>query len=242
MAIPGAVMAQNSADDPSAGSVFEAVAEHPNAGSERPGCHRSGSGGSGMRTKMRPIEGRQPTGIHDGSSADQPSMSQGPMDPAPTVQTRTTKRQHSSASIRLTTRRLRRRTNGVARISLIHGDVSTQRGDSKDWSAAVLNAPVLAGDRVSTGDKARTELETRLRQHASARRAYASQHYAAHALANPDSTWTRHGELHRVQGQRCRCRNRYAQRSHSHRAARIEFPHSSHGRRSHRSAGAQRRS
>src|SRR5271169_7178048 len=49
--------------------------------------------------------------------------------------------------------------NGVARISLIHGDVSTQRGDSKDWSAAALNAPVLAGDRVSTGDKARTELE-----------------------------------------------------------------------------------
>src|SRR5580658_8159589 len=49
--------------------------------------------------------------------------------------------------------------NGVARISLIHGDVSTQRGDSKDWSAAALNAPVLAGDRVSTGDKARTELQ-----------------------------------------------------------------------------------
>jgi hypothetical protein len=39
-------------------------------------------------------------------------------------------------------------TNGVARVSLIHGDVSTQRGDSGDWSAAALNAPVLAGDRV----------------------------------------------------------------------------------------------
>jgi hypothetical protein len=49
--------------------------------------------------------------------------------------------------------------NGVARISLIHGDVSTQRGDSKDWSAAALNAPVLAGDRVSTGDRARTEIQ-----------------------------------------------------------------------------------
>lgn len=48
---------------------------------------------------------------------------------------------------------------GVARISLIHGDVSTQRGDSKDWSAAALNAPVLAGDRVSTGDKGRIELQ-----------------------------------------------------------------------------------
>ncbi len=50
-------------------------------------------------------------------------------------------------------------TRGVARISLIHGEVSTQRGDTKEWSAAALNAPVVAGDRVSTGDKARTELQ-----------------------------------------------------------------------------------
>jgi len=48
---------------------------------------------------------------------------------------------------------------GVARLSLIHGDVSTQRGDSGDWSAAVLNQPVMTGDKVSTGDNARTELE-----------------------------------------------------------------------------------
>src|SRR6266481_1357883 len=48
---------------------------------------------------------------------------------------------------------------GVARFSQIHGDVSTQRGDANGWSAAALNAPVLAGDRVSTGDKARTELQ-----------------------------------------------------------------------------------
>ena len=50
-------------------------------------------------------------------------------------------------------------TNGVARVSLIQGDVSTQRGDNSAWSAAALNAPVLAGDRVSTGDNARTELQ-----------------------------------------------------------------------------------
>ena len=31
----------------------------------------------------------------------------------------------------------------VARISLMHGDVSTQRGDSSDWTAAALNQPVL---------------------------------------------------------------------------------------------------
>ena len=48
---------------------------------------------------------------------------------------------------------------GVARVSLIHGDVSTQRGDSGDWSAAVLNQPVMTGDKVSTGDGARTELQ-----------------------------------------------------------------------------------
>jgi len=48
---------------------------------------------------------------------------------------------------------------GVARISMIHGDVSTQRGDSGDWSAAMLNQPVMGGDKVSTGDNARTELQ-----------------------------------------------------------------------------------
>jgi uncharacterized protein DUF6600/FecR-like protein len=48
---------------------------------------------------------------------------------------------------------------GVARVSLIHGDVSTQRGDSGDWSAAALNQPVMGGDKVSTADNARTELQ-----------------------------------------------------------------------------------
>lgn len=48
---------------------------------------------------------------------------------------------------------------GVARVSYIHGDVSTQRGDSGDWAAAVLNAPVVAGDKVSTGDDARAEVQ-----------------------------------------------------------------------------------
>src|SRR5216117_2300528 len=37
---------------------------------------------------------------------------------------------------------------GVARISLIHGDVSTMRGDSGDWVATTLNAPVVGGDKV----------------------------------------------------------------------------------------------
>src|SRR5437773_10527558 len=49
--------------------------------------------------------------------------------------------------------------SGVARISLIHGDVSTQRGDSGDWVAATLNTPVVAGDKVSTGPSSRTEAQ-----------------------------------------------------------------------------------
>ena len=48
---------------------------------------------------------------------------------------------------------------GVARISLIHGDISTQRGDSGDWSAAVLNQPMMTGDKISTADAARTEVQ-----------------------------------------------------------------------------------
>lgn len=48
---------------------------------------------------------------------------------------------------------------GVARVSLVHGDVSTQRGDSGDWSAAALNQPVMGGDKISTGDDSRAELQ-----------------------------------------------------------------------------------
>src|SRR5882724_4663255 len=49
--------------------------------------------------------------------------------------------------------------HGVARISLIHGDVSTQRGDSGDMAAAALNAPIVTGDKISTGDNSRAEVQ-----------------------------------------------------------------------------------
>jgi hypothetical protein len=42
---------------------------------------------------------------------------------------------------------------------MTHGDVSTQRGDSGTWSAAVLNQPVMNGDKVSTGPGARAEVQ-----------------------------------------------------------------------------------
>jgi len=48
---------------------------------------------------------------------------------------------------------------GMARMSFLRGDVSTQRGDSGDWSAAALNQPVAAGDRISTGSGARAEVQ-----------------------------------------------------------------------------------
>jgi hypothetical protein len=48
---------------------------------------------------------------------------------------------------------------GVARISLIQGDVSVQRGDTGDWAAAALNQPLASGDRISTGDGSRVELQ-----------------------------------------------------------------------------------
>jgi hypothetical protein len=48
---------------------------------------------------------------------------------------------------------------GVARISLIQGDVSVQRGDTGDWAAAALNQPLVGGDRISTGDGSEAELQ-----------------------------------------------------------------------------------
>src|ERR1700674_4968715 len=48
---------------------------------------------------------------------------------------------------------------GVARISLIQGDGSVQRGDTGDWAAAALNQPLVGGDRISTGDGSRAELQ-----------------------------------------------------------------------------------
>ncbi|HYL91580.1 MAG TPA: DUF6600 domain-containing protein [Alphaproteobacteria bacterium] len=48
---------------------------------------------------------------------------------------------------------------GVARISLIHGDVSMQRGDTGDWATVTLNTPLVRGDQIATGAKSHAELQ-----------------------------------------------------------------------------------
>lgn len=48
---------------------------------------------------------------------------------------------------------------GVARISLVSGDVSLRRGDSGDWVAAAVNAPLVVEDRVLTGPGSRAEVQ-----------------------------------------------------------------------------------
>src|SRR5208337_2621063 len=129
IAIPGVVIAQN-ADDQAAGQYSK---PSPNI----------------------QMQGPNDQGSMDQDSMDQDSMDQGPTQPGSNA----SGSGNPSSGNPTSTAPAPAETSGVARISLIHGDVSTQRGDSNQWSAAALNAPVVAGDRVSTGDKARTELQ-----------------------------------------------------------------------------------
>ncbi|HET7841021.1 MAG TPA: FecR family protein, partial [Terriglobia bacterium] len=50
-------------------------------------------------------------------------------------------------------------STGAARVSLINGEVSTQRGDSGDWVSTTVNAPLVPGDRISTGAGSRAEVQ-----------------------------------------------------------------------------------
>ena len=50
-------------------------------------------------------------------------------------------------------------SHGVARISLLNGEVSVRRGDSGDVIAAALNAPLLAQDRLLTSSSSRAEVQ-----------------------------------------------------------------------------------
>ena len=48
---------------------------------------------------------------------------------------------------------------GVARISLMEGEVTVRRGDSGEWVAGVINAPLLTDDRIATGQNSRAEVQ-----------------------------------------------------------------------------------
>ncbi len=48
---------------------------------------------------------------------------------------------------------------GVSRLSLISGDVSVRRGDTGEWVAAAINAPLLTEDQVLSGANSRAEVQ-----------------------------------------------------------------------------------
>src|SRR5580692_4641418 len=45
----------------------------------------------------------------------------------------------------------------VARLGVINGEASVRRGDSGEWVAAALNAPLMAGDSVSVAPNGSAE-------------------------------------------------------------------------------------
>ncbi|HWF11506.1 MAG TPA: DUF6600 domain-containing protein [Bryobacteraceae bacterium] len=47
----------------------------------------------------------------------------------------------------------------VARLGVMNGDVSVRRGDSGEWVAAAMNAPLLAGDSLAVGPNGSAEIQ-----------------------------------------------------------------------------------
>jgi mannose-6-phosphate isomerase-like protein (cupin superfamily) len=64
---------------------------------------------------------------------------------------------------------------------MIHGDVSTQRGDAGTYSAAVLNQPVVNGDKVSTAAGGARRGAAGLREHSSPGIELTGEHCKPHA-------------------------------------------------------------
>lgn len=48
---------------------------------------------------------------------------------------------------------------GVGRVSFTRGDVSTMRGDNSEWMATTVNAPLVQGDSIATGQRSRAEVQ-----------------------------------------------------------------------------------
>ena len=47
----------------------------------------------------------------------------------------------------------------VARLSLISGNVSTQRADTAEWQSGAINTPLVSGDKVAAGPGSRAEVQ-----------------------------------------------------------------------------------
>ncbi len=47
----------------------------------------------------------------------------------------------------------------VARLSVVQGQVSTAHGDAGEWANGTMNTPLVPGDRVSSGDRSRAEIQ-----------------------------------------------------------------------------------
>src|ERR1035438_3981942 len=47
----------------------------------------------------------------------------------------------------------------VARLGILNGDASVKRGDSADWVAAAVNAPLMSGDQISVAAGGRAEIQ-----------------------------------------------------------------------------------
>ncbi|HVA94143.1 MAG TPA: FecR family protein, partial [Candidatus Dormibacteraeota bacterium] len=50
-------------------------------------------------------------------------------------------------------------STGVARVSLIRGNVSMERGDSNEWVAVTVNTPLVPGDTLATDAGSRAEVQ-----------------------------------------------------------------------------------
>src|SRR5262249_61063940 len=48
---------------------------------------------------------------------------------------------------------------GVARLSVVQGNVSVRRGDAGEVSSAAMNGPIIAADQVMTGEGSRAEVQ-----------------------------------------------------------------------------------
>lgn len=119
---------------------------------QRPnGAYDQGSSQTYDRSDDRSSDRSNDQGSYDQGTYDQRSTNGGPADPS----LNNNSNGYNEPSYNATAPEEK---NIVARVSVMKGDVSTQT-NGQSWTAAAVNAPVVTGDSISTGDKARTELQ-----------------------------------------------------------------------------------